>query len=354
MGELVASRLLTVNHRAGASTAGVSVPILSKYDTDAEDSFARATAPYLSLYWEAGRNEGKDIPSYAGAPTDNFDAVYSGASAKVFSGAGRLLTQCADGKLALVGSLLGTSFSATRASGSNVLTGVSSIAYLVIGQGISGTGIPGGATIDAIDAAAATVTLSVPATASGTSTLTAAALANDAGHAIVATTPLITSTEDWTILMVIEPQIVSGTQVILSTATYPALNRVAIKIATTGVVAVDNGAATPENAQANVGIANGVRSLFWVSFKASTKQVLIGGRNATPAGSTTWANGFAASVGGAGETIGGVPNTVGGIQQAGQALILMRAKIPAFAADVPELQTILDAHAVKFGGNGLN
>jgi Phage tail tube protein len=65
-------------------------------------------------------------------------------------------------------------FTATTASGSPGLTAVSSTTGLVIGQVISGTGIPLNTTISAIPSGS-TITMSANATASGSATVVAAA-----------------------------------------------------------------------------------------------------------------------------------------------------------------------------------
>jgi subtilisin-like proprotein convertase family protein len=61
----------------------------------------------------------------------------------------------------------------TLATGSATVTGLSSTNGLVVGENISGTGIPAGATILAINSATASLTLSAKATASGSQSLTA-------------------------------------------------------------------------------------------------------------------------------------------------------------------------------------
>jgi large repetitive protein len=66
-----------------------------------------------------------------------------------------------------------TIFSGTLTAGSALVTGVSSTAGLFAGQTVTGTGIPYGATIQAIDDTDGTITLSVPATVTGVPTLTA-------------------------------------------------------------------------------------------------------------------------------------------------------------------------------------
>ncbi len=65
-----------------------------------------------------------------------------------------------------------STFTGTLTNNSAVVTGLSSIAGLVVGQPITGTGIPASATIVSIDSSTE-VTLSEPATASGFETLTA-------------------------------------------------------------------------------------------------------------------------------------------------------------------------------------
>ncbi|HMS35143.1 MAG TPA: T9SS type A sorting domain-containing protein [Ignavibacteria bacterium] len=70
--------------------------------------------------------------------------------------------------------LIGTrGFTGTRASGNNVVTAVAAAQFvgLEVGRVITGTGIPAGTTIAALNSGAGTVTLSANATASGTSTL---------------------------------------------------------------------------------------------------------------------------------------------------------------------------------------
>lgn len=61
-----------------------------------------------------------------------------------------------------------TSVTGNVVSGSAVIVNVSSVTGLIVGNGISGTGIPAGATIVATSAGPNTITLSVPATVSST------------------------------------------------------------------------------------------------------------------------------------------------------------------------------------------
>ena len=66
-----------------------------------------------------------------------------------------------------------TNFSGALTSGSATVTGLSSTTGLVVGGGVTGTGIPSGATILAINSVTNTLTLSAAATASGVQDLTA-------------------------------------------------------------------------------------------------------------------------------------------------------------------------------------
>jgi subtilisin-like proprotein convertase family protein len=70
-------------------------------------------------------------------------------------------------------------FTGTLTSGSASVTGLSSLDGLVAGQNITGTGIPAGTTILAVNSATSTLTLSAKATASGSSTLTSTDPADD-------------------------------------------------------------------------------------------------------------------------------------------------------------------------------
>ena len=67
-----------------------------------------------------------------------------------------------------------TLFNGTLTSGSAVITGISSTGTLVAGQSITGTGIPAGTTIAAVNSSSS-ITLSSKATAGGTESLTATA-----------------------------------------------------------------------------------------------------------------------------------------------------------------------------------
>src|SRR5262249_40715768 len=60
----------------------------------------------------------------------------------------------------------------TTTSGSNSVSGVGTISELRVGMFVSGTGIPAGTTVTAINSATSTLTLSNNATASGTVSLT--------------------------------------------------------------------------------------------------------------------------------------------------------------------------------------
>jgi subtilisin-like proprotein convertase family protein len=64
-------------------------------------------------------------------------------------------------------------FTGTLTAGSAVVTGLANVKGLVVGQGVTGTGIPAGATIKSINATADTITLSANATASGSQGLIA-------------------------------------------------------------------------------------------------------------------------------------------------------------------------------------
>jgi subtilisin-like proprotein convertase family protein len=70
-------------------------------------------------------------------------------------------------------------FTGILTSGSTLVTGLSTLDGLVAGQNITGTGIPAGATILAVNSTTSTLTLSAKATASGTSTLTSTDPADD-------------------------------------------------------------------------------------------------------------------------------------------------------------------------------
>jgi len=65
-------------------------------------------------------------------------------------------------------------FSGTLSSGSESVTGISNLTGLVVGESITGIGIPAGTTIQAVSSSTSTITLSANATASGSQTLAAA------------------------------------------------------------------------------------------------------------------------------------------------------------------------------------
>jgi hypothetical protein len=70
----------------GVAASGAVVPeaVRDRYITSDEARFWRKVVPYMDLAWEADRNRGVDcIPPYAGAATDQFDAITGG----VFTGA---------------------------------------------------------------------------------------------------------------------------------------------------------------------------------------------------------------------------------------------------------------------------
>ncbi len=64
-----------------------------------------------------------------------------------------------------------TAGNATRTAGSNVLTAVANVNSISVGMDMTGTGIPGGAKVTAVDPGASTVTLSASASAAGTTSL---------------------------------------------------------------------------------------------------------------------------------------------------------------------------------------
>ncbi len=76
---------------------------------------------------------------------------------------------------------LGTiaTFTGTLTSGSASVTGLSSTTGLVIGQIVTGTGIPAGTTIGAINVSTAAITLTENATTSGSQSLTASKWVED-------------------------------------------------------------------------------------------------------------------------------------------------------------------------------
>ena len=69
-------------------------------------------------------------------------------------------------------------FTGTLASGSASVTGVSSTTRLLVGDGVTGPGIPSGTTILNVNASNATITLSAPASTGGSQSLTATAPQN--------------------------------------------------------------------------------------------------------------------------------------------------------------------------------
>ena len=66
-----------------------------------------------------------------------------------------------------------TAFTGTLTAGSAVVTGLASTTGLTVGEGVTGTGIPVGATIKSINATAGTITLSASATVAGSQSLVA-------------------------------------------------------------------------------------------------------------------------------------------------------------------------------------
>ena len=64
-------------------------------------------------------------------------------------------------------------FTGTLRSGSTSITDITTTTGLIAGLNITGTGIPAGATIQTVDSATGTITLSAQATASGSKALTA-------------------------------------------------------------------------------------------------------------------------------------------------------------------------------------
>src|SRR5262249_3753601 len=84
-----------------------------------------------------------------------------------------------EGTYQLTFSASNVAFTANVSDTSNVLTGVSTMAGIVVGQTISGNGIPDGTTVTAFDEVADTITLSATPTTAGSSvSLTSSVLQN--------------------------------------------------------------------------------------------------------------------------------------------------------------------------------
>jgi hypothetical protein len=187
---------------AGQPITGTQIPALTYVTAVGTNTITLSQAPVGTVnpvaptgYLTAGSTTVTGASSVSGinvgqpitGPTISFAALATSGSTTLAS-----VTNLAG--LAVGQIITGTAtFAAMTTSGSNQLTSVFFLpgTGAAVGQPISGTGIPSGATITAINAGAQTITMSASATATSTAGVTVTTTVIPAGTTITATSPTV-------------------------------------------------------------------------------------------------------------------------------------------------------------------